>query len=68
MKKMEKVGSGQTIRTDTGPDRSGHKVNMNEALCGRKMGGGPTDISHSLSGGGSAASKGGGGGKRSKSY
>lgn len=47
----EKAHFGQTIRTETSPDRSSHKVNAKEALEGRKMGGGPTDLSHSLTAG-----------------
>lgn len=51
MRKEESAVRGQKIRTETGPDRSSHKTDMNEAIMGRKMGGGPTDLSHSLSGG-----------------
>ena len=52
MKKEEKAHFGQTIRTEAAADRSSHSVNKDEALMGRKMGGGPTDVSHSLSGAG----------------
>ncbi len=44
----EKAARGQVIRTDTGVDHSSHKVDHNEALMGRKMGGGYKDVSHSL--------------------
>lgn len=52
MRKEEAAHMGQKIRTETSPDRSSHKVNADEALCGRKMKGGPTDVSHSLTGAG----------------
>lgn len=48
MRKREKAHMGQTICSETSPDRSSHPVNMDEALMGRKMGGGPLDTSHSL--------------------
>lgn len=48
MRKEEKAHFGQSIRTESGPDRSSHKVNMDEALMGRKMKGGPTDLSRSM--------------------
>lgn len=48
MRKEEKAHFGQTIRSETGPDRSSHKVNEMESFTGRKMGGGPRDTSHSL--------------------
>lgn len=51
MRKEEKAHFGQKIRTDSGPDRSSHKVDANEALMGRKMKGGPTDLSRSLTAG-----------------
>lgn len=51
MRNTEKAHRGQTIRTETGPDRSSHKMDSNEALMGRKTGGGPMDLSHSISGG-----------------
>ncbi len=50
MRKEEKAHNGQTIRTETGPDRSSHKVDENKALMGNKMRGGVTDLSHSISG------------------
>lgn len=49
MKKTEKAARGQTIRTETAPDRSSYKQNANEALMGKKMGGGPRNTGHSLS-------------------
>ena len=51
MKKEESAHFGQKIRTETSPDRSSHKIKADEALMGRKMGGGPTDLSHSLNAG-----------------
>jgi len=50
MRKNEKAHMGQTIRTETSPDRSSHKGKSDEALMGRSMRGGPTDLSHSLKG------------------
>ena len=52
MRKEEKAHFGQTIRTDSGVDRSSHKVNQEEALMGRKMLGGATDLSRSMKAGG----------------
>lgn len=52
MMKTEKAARGQTMRTETGPDRSSHPCNDREAIMGRKMPGGATDVSHSLSGAG----------------
>lgn len=52
MRKEEKAHFGQSIRTESGPDRSSHKVDANEALMGRKMKGGPTDLSRSMKVGG----------------
>ena len=52
MRKKERAHFGQEICTETSPDRSSHKVDANEALMGRKMKGGPTDVSHSLGGAG----------------
>ena len=49
--KDEKAHFGQKIRTEYAPDRSSHKVNQDEAIMGRKMKGGPTDLSHSLKAG-----------------
>lgn len=54
MRKTEKAARGQKIVTETSPDRSSHKMNKDEALCGKKMGGGPRDVGHSLSGAGSS--------------
>ena len=51
MKKEEKAHFGQKIRSESGVDHSSHKVNADEALMGKKMKGGPTDLSHSLSAG-----------------
>lgn len=50
MIKKEKVARGQNLRTETAPDRSSYDDDNNEALMGRKMGGGPLDLSASLSG------------------
>lgn len=50
MKKHEKARDGQKIVTETAPDRSSHKMDKDMALCGKKMGGGPRDVSHSLKG------------------
>lgn len=50
MRKEESAQMGQKIRTETSPDRSSHSLNANESLMGRKMAGGPTDLSHSLGG------------------
>lgn len=51
MRKEESAHMGQKIRTDSGVDRSSHKVNADEALSGRKMKGGPTDLSMSQNAG-----------------
>ena len=51
MRKEESAHWGQKIRTEVAPDKSSHKVNMNEAMEGRAMKGGPTDVSHSLNAG-----------------
>ncbi len=51
MRKEEKAHFGQKIRTETAPDRSSHKTDMGQALDGRPMKGGPTDLSHSLKAG-----------------
>jgi hypothetical protein len=51
MRKEESAHMGQKIRTETSPDKSSHKVDMNVALEGRKMKGGPTDLSASLKAG-----------------
>jgi hypothetical protein len=42
--------SGQKLVTGTGRDDSSYKVNDGEARNGKKMGGGITNLSHSLSG------------------
>lgn len=47
MKKEESAHFGQKIRTEGPPDRSSAKVNMDEALMGKSMKGGPTDTTHS---------------------
>lgn len=65
----EKAIRGQKLRTETSPDKSSHMVDQKEALVGRKCGGGPTDVSHSLSGAGMVETyndKSGVGGKKSK--
>ena len=51
MRKTEKAARGQTIITETAGDRSSYKQDDNEALMGRKMAGGPLDLSSSLGGG-----------------
>lgn len=48
----ESAHFGQTIRTDSGPDRSSFDYDKTAALAGAETGGGPTDVSHSLSGAG----------------
>ena len=52
MRKEEKAHFGQKIRTDAAADRSSHKANADESLMGRKMKGGPTDLSRSMQTGG----------------
>jgi hypothetical protein len=53
MKKEDSARAGQTIRTESMPDNRGsHKVK--DAMTGGKFGGGPDNLSHSLSGGGKA--------------
>lgn len=42
--------SGQKIVTGTGRDDSSYKVNDREAREGKKMGGGVSNLSHSLTG------------------
>jgi hypothetical protein len=49
MRKTESAVRGQTIITESSPDRSSHTV---KDTMGRKCGGGPMDVSHSLSGAG----------------
>jgi len=44
------AGRGQTIKAATGRDDSSHKVNNGEAMKGRAMGGGVSNLAHSLSG------------------
>ncbi len=56
MRKEEKAKNGQTIRTESGPDRSSFMQGDAEALSGRAFKGGPKDVSHSLSGAGGAVS------------
>lgn len=51
MRKEESAHFGQKIRTESNPDRSSHKVNGDEAISGRAMKGGPTDLSRSLTAG-----------------
>lgn len=51
VKKVEKVGMGQNLRTEMAPDRSSY---MKGDLAMKKCGGGPRDVSHSLSGAGGA--------------
>lgn len=46
-----KMSRGGTIRTETAPDRSSYKPDGNEAFAGKKMAGGPTDLSRSISDG-----------------
>ena len=48
MRKDEKAHFGQKSRTETAADRSSHKVDATEAAMGRKMKGGPTDLSRSM--------------------
>jgi len=50
MRKNEKAARGQNLRTETAPDRSSLKQDDTEALMGKKCGGGPRDLSHSLMG------------------
>lgn len=53
MKSDMKTARGGTIRSETGVEREKpiKGVSNEEALTGRKMGGGPTDLSRSVSGG-----------------
>lgn len=48
MRKEESAHWGQKIRTDSGPDKSSHDVNNDQALLGRTMKGGPTDLSRTM--------------------
>jgi hypothetical protein len=51
MRKTEKAHLGQTIITESSPDPySSHKLDETRAIRGKKMGGGPSDLSHSLPG------------------
>jgi hypothetical protein len=49
----ESARNGQTIRTESSPDKSSHKLDKMETLgnyaYGSDIGGGPQDTSHSLS-------------------
>lgn len=47
MRDSEKAARGQTIMSETSPDRSTDKADR-EALHGRPFKGGPQDMSHSL--------------------
>lgn len=49
----EEAARGGKVRTETAPmrEKTVSGINNREAVMGRKMGGGPTDISHSISGG-----------------
>ena len=69
MRKKEKAMYGQRLCSESSPDNaSSFKANNNEALMGPKTGGGPRDVSHSLSGAGSVVDyqSGGKGSKKSK--
>lgn len=46
----EKGMRGQTVQCATGRDDSSYKLNDKEARKGKEMGGGMSDVSHSLSG------------------
>lgn len=52
MRKEESAHFGQKIRTESGVDRSSHMKNDAESVSGRSFGGGPRDVSHSLTGAG----------------
>lgn len=47
-RKTESARDGQKMRTEGAPDRSSHPVK--DGLTGGSFKGGPTDLSHSLSG------------------
>lgn len=51
-RKDESVSRGQTIRTETGPERENKlpQVNQGEALSGGKLAGGDSDLGYMLSG------------------
>lgn len=67
MRKEESAQMGQKIRTETSPDRSSHSVNDTESMMGRKMAGGATDLSRSISGAKSQVEKHPGAVRRGKS-
>jgi hypothetical protein len=48
---------GGTIITETSHVTEATGVNRREGLVGREMGGGPRDLSHSMTGGGSVSKK-----------
>jgi hypothetical protein len=50
MRKDEKAQMGQTIRTESGPDRSTYKMPGDESVMGRKMRGGVDNLDHSITG------------------
>lgn len=50
-RKEEDAARGQTLRTEFGRDRSDDDSANREAMMGKKMGGGTSDISHSIKGG-----------------
>jgi hypothetical protein len=49
MRKTEPAARGQTLITETGPDRSSHRLNERKSIIGKKMGGGVDNLAHSLS-------------------
>jgi hypothetical protein len=53
MRKTEKAARGQVIWTDSGrvTEKPFKGIDESEGLLGRKMGGGPLDLSKSLGGG-----------------
>lgn len=53
MKTESSSARGQKIRQESGPDREKpiKGVSNDEAVKGREMGGGPTDLSHSITDG-----------------
>lgn len=65
MRKDESAARGQKIRTESGPDRSSERRGVDESVMGRKMGGGPTDLSATLGGAGAYNDKSSGGRKSS---
>ncbi len=48
----ENAVRGQKLRTECAPDRSSFMGKSHDQIAGRKMGGGPRDVSHSLGGAG----------------